>query len=352
MGAAISVVSGTIADTFAPYERGTAMGLFFIPLLVGPIAAPVVGGGLTAAFGWRSLFTFLAIFTAPVIALAAWLPETHHWFVLRARNAAVATLGGGGGAALPPVKGAAMTERPKFRPPWRPLVLLWDVDILPYAVMGSLSFGTMFVALTQLPGILVADFGFPAGTVGALFIPNGICSMIGSQLGGRAADWAAAAAGPGRPSARMLPGVCGLCLLVAGMAGFGWAAADSSLTGILVSHCLIGLGQSLFGPGQSSYLSSMRQQEAASITSAGLAAQFAASGAFISAAVPVAAAVGTGGLFSILAALDAVALAWCVGHLVWRRRTAAVATAAAVRTACSAAETTPGGGSAPHQRGV
>ena len=37
-------------------------GLFMIPLLIGPIIGPLLGGGLAQAFGWRSTFICLTVF--------------------------------------------------------------------------------------------------------------------------------------------------------------------------------------------------------------------------------------------------------------------------------------------------
>lgn len=45
-----------IAEVFEPKERGRAMGLFGMGIIVGPAIGPTLGGFLTVAFGWRSIF--------------------------------------------------------------------------------------------------------------------------------------------------------------------------------------------------------------------------------------------------------------------------------------------------------
>ncbi|MFA6430849.1 MAG: DHA2 family efflux MFS transporter permease subunit [Candidatus Margulisiibacteriota bacterium] len=45
-----------IAEVFEPKERGKAMGLFGMGIIVGPAFGPTLGGYLTMAFGWRSIF--------------------------------------------------------------------------------------------------------------------------------------------------------------------------------------------------------------------------------------------------------------------------------------------------------
>jgi MFS transporter, DHA2 family, multidrug resistance protein len=45
-----------IADVFEPKERGRAMGFFGMGIIIGPAVGPTLGGFLTVAFGWRSIF--------------------------------------------------------------------------------------------------------------------------------------------------------------------------------------------------------------------------------------------------------------------------------------------------------
>lgn len=59
--------------------------LFQTPMLIGPIIAPVIGGYLSQALGWRSTFILLAVMTTPIAVYAyIVLPETHQWFVIQA----------------------------------------------------------------------------------------------------------------------------------------------------------------------------------------------------------------------------------------------------------------------------
>jgi len=46
-----------IADVFEPSERGKAIGYWGVGVIVGPSFGPTLGGYLTNAFGWRSIFT-------------------------------------------------------------------------------------------------------------------------------------------------------------------------------------------------------------------------------------------------------------------------------------------------------
>ena len=45
-----------MTEVFPPRERGKAMGLWGIGIIIGPAIGPTLGGYLTDAFGWRSIF--------------------------------------------------------------------------------------------------------------------------------------------------------------------------------------------------------------------------------------------------------------------------------------------------------
>ncbi len=45
-----------IAEVFPPEERGRALGLWGVGVIVGPALGPTLGGYLTETFGWRSIF--------------------------------------------------------------------------------------------------------------------------------------------------------------------------------------------------------------------------------------------------------------------------------------------------------
>jgi len=45
-----------ISEVFAPHERGKAMGIWGMGVIMGPAVGPTIGGYLTNHFGWRSIF--------------------------------------------------------------------------------------------------------------------------------------------------------------------------------------------------------------------------------------------------------------------------------------------------------
>ncbi len=55
-GAMVPTGMAMVAEVFDPKERGSAMGYFGLAFIVGPAFGPTLGGWLTEAFGWRSIF--------------------------------------------------------------------------------------------------------------------------------------------------------------------------------------------------------------------------------------------------------------------------------------------------------
>ncbi|CAF4540998.1 unnamed protein product, partial [Didymodactylos carnosus] len=53
ISATMVVGQGVIADIYSPDERGWATGIFFVPVLLGVILGPPIGGVLSYLHGWR-----------------------------------------------------------------------------------------------------------------------------------------------------------------------------------------------------------------------------------------------------------------------------------------------------------
>ena len=59
--AALTIGGGTVADLFAPEERGAALAVWQMGPMLGPIVGPTAGGFLSQAKGWRWIFWVIAI---------------------------------------------------------------------------------------------------------------------------------------------------------------------------------------------------------------------------------------------------------------------------------------------------
>ncbi|KAG5787525.1 hypothetical protein H9Q69_013407 [Fusarium xylarioides] len=75
--ATISISTGVIADITEPDERAGFMGTNAGIRMIGQAIGPVIGGLLNSAWGFRSIFWFLFVFSALVLlGLLIFLPET------------------------------------------------------------------------------------------------------------------------------------------------------------------------------------------------------------------------------------------------------------------------------------
>ena len=94
-GAAASVQAvgaGTIADIWEVRERGKAMGLFYLGPLMGPFLAPVIGGALAEALGWRSTLWFLVVYGGVMLVLLTFVLPEVCWAAAKANKSIIKSL--------------------------------------------------------------------------------------------------------------------------------------------------------------------------------------------------------------------------------------------------------------------
>ncbi|MGE0081544.1 MAG: multidrug effflux MFS transporter [Thiohalomonadaceae bacterium] len=160
--AGIVVGRAVVRDVFAGARAQKVMSNMMLMFALAPAAAPVIGGYLHDAFGWRSVFLFLAL-----VGGALWLlvyrrlPETlprehrqsiHPVVVGRAYGRALAT---GGFMAL--------------------------------VCMVALNFGGMFLYVAGAPVLIYEHLGLDADDFAALFVPLVTGIMLGAYTSGRLA---------------------------------------------------------------------------------------------------------------------------------------------------------------------
>lgn len=161
-GAGMVVGRAMIRDSFAGHEAQRMMSMVTMIFGVAPAIAPVIGGWLQAGFGWRSVFVFLTLFSAALLAGCYWrLPET-----------------------LP------RSARQSFAP--RALTANY------LKVFGSLRFGLLstaiafnfagfFLYISSAPAIIYRLLNLNENQFGWLFIPATSGVILGAFLSGRLA---------------------------------------------------------------------------------------------------------------------------------------------------------------------
>lgn len=188
-----SVGAGTVADMWAPKERGAAMGMYYLGNLgVGLILGPLLGGVLTEAWGWRATQWFLAIYGGVVLILIIFsLPETspRQKFV---------------NIKLEKLRSNSQTTGNKSPPTRRhSRGIIYEILIGPLHALAYLSSPaitvTIYIASTTfgIYGLLnisyQSTFSHPPYSlsptvVGCIYIPIGVGSLIGGVYGGKWSD--------------------------------------------------------------------------------------------------------------------------------------------------------------------
>jgi DHA1 family bicyclomycin/chloramphenicol resistance-like MFS transporter len=184
-------------------ERGSVRMLSTLILVMGaaPILAPLLGGQLLTAFGWRSVFWLLTAYAVVWLLLAmVFLPES-----------------------LPPAR--------RRREPFSAVLavygaLLRDRLYLRYVAVGSLVFAGLLAYIASSPFVYIELFQVPPERFGLFFGMNAVGLITASQVNG----WLAARMDPRRILRLVLPvsAGSGVLLLVDASTGFG------GFTGILV----------------------------------------------------------------------------------------------------------------------
>ncbi|MGX9963085.1 multidrug effflux MFS transporter [Roseomonas sp. F4] len=140
-------------------ERGAVRMMSMLMLAMGaaPILAPMLGGWLLAALGWRAIFWFLAIYgVLALLVMQAWLPES-----------------------LPPERrrqdnfGAVLLVY---------LSLLKDRRFLAHALAGAVPMAGLFAYLVGSPHLLMVVHGLGPVEYGMAFGGNAFGLILASQI--------------------------------------------------------------------------------------------------------------------------------------------------------------------------
>ncbi|HZZ94521.1 MAG TPA: multidrug effflux MFS transporter [Usitatibacter sp.] len=162
VGAGMVVGRAMIRDLFGAEDAQRLMSLVTLFFGLAPAIAPIVGGWLFVALGWRSIFWALALVGLVLVAVSArFLPET---------------------------------LAPAARQPFHPVALLKgyeevgiNLKFLFLALAAGFNFNAFFLYIVSAPAFLGTHLGLGPQQYAWLFIPSIAGIMIGAQLSGRAA---------------------------------------------------------------------------------------------------------------------------------------------------------------------
>jgi DHA1 family bicyclomycin/chloramphenicol resistance-like MFS transporter len=161
-GAGWVIGRAIVRDSFEGHHAQRVLSLVTMIFGLAPAVAPVIGGWLQGAFGWRAVFVFLIAYGALMLAVC-WrkLPETH-----------------------PPAARQAFELKPLVRNYLKlggsPLMLL-------LCFTASFNFAGLFLYIASAPAIIYDLLHLSEKHFPALFVPTVAGIMLGALLSGRMA---------------------------------------------------------------------------------------------------------------------------------------------------------------------
>lgn len=242
-----------------PHRMGRVMGVLGVPMLVAPIAGPVLGGWLVDDVSWRWIF-FVNVpigvvgFLAALRVLEADRPQATHrldWVGLVLLSPGLTALifglaesashGFGATRSWGPMAAGALLIAGFLRHSWTTEAPLIDVRTFVGTRAGAaagvfaLFSVAFFGALLLVPLYYQTVRGESALGSGLLLVPQGLGAMITMPIAGRLTD----RLGPNRLAAFGIP------LLVVGMSPFAFVTADTPLALLASFGFVLGLGMGL-----------------------------------------------------------------------------------------------------------
>lgn len=161
-GAGIVISRAIVRDLYDGADAQRLMAQITMMFALAPAIAPVIGGWLQSAFGWRSVFAFLSLSTIALwIACLYLLPET-----------------------LPPEKRQSL--RPSYLASTYRKVFSSPRFLFACAAL-ALNFGGFFIYVLSSPVFLMRHLGLPETAFLWLFGPAMLGLMSGSWCSGRLA---------------------------------------------------------------------------------------------------------------------------------------------------------------------
>lgn len=285
VGVGMVLSRAVVRDTAPPEEAARQLAVMGTAFALAPLLAPIVGGLMDEALGWRSIFWVFALLGAGGVALT--------WCDLGETN-------------LTP--SASMTEQFKSYPELFRTPLFWA-----YCVLLTCSVGGFFVFLGAAPQVGASLFGLTPGWLGVGMGSITMGFMAGSFLSSRLTRRL------GNVQVMLVGRVCSLIGPVLAIGVF-WGGGGSAVI-MFGGAVFVGVGNGLTLPGANVGVMSVAPRLAGSasglsgaLTLAGGAAMSSAVGAFVSDAF---------GVYVLLGALAAISLVGLVAVVLVGRMEAA-----------------------------
>jgi EmrB/QacA subfamily drug resistance transporter len=242
-----------------PARMGRVMGVLGVPMLIAPIAGPILGGWLVDDVSWRWIF-FINVPIGFVAFIAAWIKldrdqaqPTHKldWLGMALLSPGLTLLifglaetgshGFGSPRAWAPIAAGALLIAGFLRHSWTTEAPLIDIRTFTHTRAGAAAGVFMLFAIAMFGSLLLVPLyyqavrGDTALQSGLLLAPQGFGAMITMPIAGRLTD---------RYGPTKLP-AAGLPLAAIGMLPFAFVSADTSYVLLSCFSFVLGLGMGL-----------------------------------------------------------------------------------------------------------
>jgi DHA1 family bicyclomycin/chloramphenicol resistance-like MFS transporter len=161
-GTGLVIGRAVIRDLYDGPQAQRLMSVVTLIFGVAPAVAPIVGGWIHVASGWRWVFGFMVL-VGVVLVLASWLalPETH-----------------------PPARRVPFHPAALRRTSWR---IASHREFVLLALAAGLNFSAVIAFIGAAPAIVLRHWGLTETQFGWLFVPLIAGFMLGALLSGRVA---------------------------------------------------------------------------------------------------------------------------------------------------------------------
>lgn len=171
-GMAVTVLTlspSIIGDLFLREERGRAMAVAISVPLIGPCVAPIVGGYVASALGWRWTIWLIAIAVGCVSLFSLLVFKETYQPKIQGKQSQ-----GSQNSDAQEIVHNGPPQETKLQSFLRPVRLLFSSPVvLVTSLFTSLVYGFSYLILTTLAEIMQETYGFSSGSAGLTFLGRG-----------------------------------------------------------------------------------------------------------------------------------------------------------------------------------
>ncbi|KAG5773278.1 hypothetical protein H9Q73_012177 [Fusarium xylarioides] len=264
----LTIGPASVADCFSQQERGRAMAIWNMPVLLGPSLGPAVGAYVSRGLGWRWNFWLLIIMTGVVLVVCAFVQKETHAPTLQRKK-------------LKKLRTEAVTEDLSPTMPHRQLImrslarplkmLFLSLIIFGLSFLTAIAYGTLYLLFTTVSETFKTKYGIVTN-VGLIYLGFGCGQIAGLVLFGMVSDpilRRMARGGELKPEYRLPLMIPCSAIIPVGLLVYGWTTEYGVFWFVpVIGTFMIGFGMITVFTSVSTYLVDAFPTYAASATAA------------------------------------------------------------------------------------